>query len=178
MKKLLTFISFQFLLLSLKAQHCPFDGAALIALTIQAADSNGIISGLKIYMLDSTGKPVKGYRYANNQWVNDTVWFWQNPERTTFKGYIDNNNPAQNDKIRFPFARNNYVTVVHDHFPLSKCKIVIAGINKGKRSFKTKIITLKDTDVYPLCTTYNDEVYNCPFRKIIYAPADIILAGE
>jgi hypothetical protein len=170
MKKLLT-VSFTFLLLSSKAQHCPYDGVALIVLNVHS-DTTGIIPGLKIYLQDSLGKAVTGYRYINKKSVYDTLWFWQNPARTTFTGYIDNNNPAENNRIRFPFAGDNYVATVYNEFPLSKCKIVITD---PQGTFRRKISVLTENDVYPLCSTYNDEVYDCPFKKILYSPANIIL---
>ena len=131
-------------------------------------------------MLDSTGKVFKSDRYMNKQWVHDTVWFWQNPNQTTFRGYIDNANPAEVEKIRFPFALNNYVTTVWDHFPIGKFKIIIEDVDGTKNggAFKTRSLTIQNLDVYPLCTTYNDEVYHCPFRKIEYKPVDVILAKK
>ncbi|HXB39160.1 MAG TPA: hypothetical protein VNZ49_01380 [Bacteroidia bacterium] len=180
MKKLRTFYLLLSAWISVRAQHCPFDGSAILVLNIHSADSAGIIPGLKIYLEDSLGKPFFSYRYMDKKWVNDTVWFRQNPDHTTFRGYIDNNNPTEIHKIRFPFARNNYVTTVYDGFPIEKYKIKIAdtdGVANGGW-FQPKTSVLTDRDVYPLCTTYNDEVYNCPFKKIVYKPADVILVKK
>lgn len=177
MKKLLTFYFALFLISFGKAQHCPFDGVAIIVLNIHAADSVGVIPGLKIYMLDNTNQPVKTLHYENNEWVSDTAWFWQNPDKTTFKGYMDNSNPAIPEKIRFPFARNNYVTTTHYHFPASKYRIIIEDINcaKNRGAFMKQVISIHNTDVYPLCTTYNKEVYDYPYEKLTYKPVEVIL---
>lgn len=161
------------------AQHCPFDGSAIIVLNIHNENSSAIIPGLKIYLEDSAGNPYSTYQYKNQKYAKDIALFWQNPDHTTFKGYIDNNNPAEPEKIRFPFARNNYVLTTYDGFPLDQYKIVIEDADAVKNGlFETKIITLGKQDVYPLCTTYNKEVYNCPFKKVIYTPADVILAKQ
>lgn len=175
MKKLLTLISLVSSAVA-NAQHCPFDFSAIVVLNIHTAGGAGIIPGLKIYMTDSTGAAVMRGNYRNGKWVSDTLWFWQNPEKTTFTGYIDNENPAEEEKIRFPFAKDNYVCVVARDFPLSKYTIVIKeanGSNVGK--FMAAPLKLRDSEAYPLCGTYDDEVYKSRCEGVIFHPAEVVL---
>lgn len=86
-------------------QHCPYDNAALMALYIHEANDSAVISDLKITLLDKKGNAMLHNEWRKGKWVKDTTYFWQNPKRTTFKGYIDNNHPAKNEQIRFLLLR-------------------------------------------------------------------------
>ena len=142
------------------AQHCEYDFAAIIVVKPTTGSSDSLIKGLQITLLDSTGKIYK------EVWHNDTLFFWQNPERTTQTGYIDNNNPLRPEKIRFPFAKNNYVVVCDRQIAYAKMKIKIEdtdGIKNGGE-FLTQVISIKPEDVFPLCTEHSDWKRNKDFK--------------
>ena len=143
------------------AQHCPFDGAGIIAIRPLEESSSTIIPNLRITLLDSVYNVVFGTELRDGAWVTDTVEFWQNPQKTTFRGYIDNANPADGRRIRFPFARDNYVWVCSDRFPAGRYYVQIEDID-GKENggaFKTLVLSLRNDDVYTLCSTYDEEEY-------------------
>ena len=73
--------------------------------------------------------------------------FWQNPG--LYKG-------------NFRFAGNNYVYTCRGDLAAEGYKIKIEdtdGESNGGR-FKTVIVPLKKTDVYPLCTNFSNWIYD------------------
>lgn len=91
---------------------------------IHTDKDTALLTGLTLSIVDSNGK-----------WVAD---FWQNPPRTTFKGYIDNENPARPKRIRFPFAKDNYVWVTRSRFKLEQYNIKISYTRPDKRKISLK----------------------------------------
>ena len=157
------FISFLFTTLFLtrsNAQHCEYDFEAIIVVNPTADSSDSLIKGIQITLLDSTGKIYKEI------WHNDTLFFWQNPERTTQTGYIDNNNPMHPEKIRFSFAKNNYVVVCDRQITYAKMKIKIEDTDGAKNGgeFLTQVISIKPEDVFPLCSGHSDWNSNKDFK--------------
>jgi hypothetical protein len=163
LSKILNGIIFIFLFSeNVKSQHCPFDGSAIVVLHIHEEDSVRTIPNLKITLLDSLHVPIEGYYFQNGMFVEDTLFFWQNPSLTTFRGYIDNNNPADVRHMRFPFARDNYVLVLSGGYPIENCFIQIEeiAVNGTLHYFPIQQpIPLYKHDLYSLCGTYDDENY-------------------
>ncbi len=163
------FIPSLFLLLltaTTKAQHCPFDMSGIIVLNIHTDNDTALLTGLTISLIDSNGN-----------WVAD---FWQNPPRTTFKGYIDNENPAEPKRIRFPFAKDNYVLVTRSRFPLGQYNIKISYTRPDKKKdlFETIIISATNDDVYSLCGTYDEEIYPgwmLNDKQYTYKPVEVVV---
>jgi hypothetical protein len=162
------FLSFFIMLLTAtaRAQHCPFDNSGIIVVNVHTDKDTALLTGLKISLIDSNGK-----------WVAD---FWQNPPHTTFKGYIDNENPARPKRIRFPFAKDNYVLVTRSRFKLEQYNIKISYTRPDKKKdlFETLIIAATNDDVYSLCGTYDEEVY--PGRMLndkqyTYKPVEVVV---
>ena len=142
------FLSFLFtILLCAKsiAQHCPYDYSAIIIVRATFDTSNMLIKDLKMTLLDSTGKIYKN-------WNQDTLFFWQNPDHTTQRGYIDNNHPMEREKIRFWFAENNYVLVCNREVVDEKIKIEDADGPQNSGEFLTQVVAIKPEEVFPLCT--------------------------
>jgi hypothetical protein len=176
MKKLLT-LALAAATSLVTAQHCQFDFAAIVVLNIHGPDGPQVIPGLKVYLNDSAGNVVMRDNYRHGAWVKDTLWFWQNPEKTTFTGYIDNENPAEEEKIRFPFAKDHYVTVVPRGFLLHKYRIIIRdrdGELHGGDFLQEKIY-LPDAQVYPLCGTFAYEEYRSRTPGIEFSPTEVVL---
>lgn len=163
------FILSLFLLLitaKIKAQHCPFDMSGIIVVKIYTDKDTALLKGLTISLIDSNGK-----------WVAD---FWQNPPRTTFKGYIDNENPAEPKRIRFPFAKDNYVLVTRSRFKLEQYNIKISYTRPDKKKdlFETLIISATNDDVYSLCGTYDEEIYPgwmLNDKQYAYKPVEVVV---
>ena len=172
MKKLFTLI----IILSsasLYAQHCPFDFSAIIVLNVHAENDSMVIPNLEITMYDSNNRIITTSHWQDNQWKEKTYYFWQNPAKTTFTGYIDNENPAVPEKIRFPFAKNNYVLVVSREFKANKYTIHIKDPSK---KYKDRKIKPKKDCVYSLCGTYDREIYKSRSESgLVYQPINIIL---
>lgn len=149
-----------------KAQHCPFDMSAIVVVKIHTDKDTALITGLTLSIVDSNGN-----------WVAD---FWQNPPQTTFKGYIDNENPARPKHIRFPFAKDNYVWVTRSRFKLGHYNIKISYTRPDKKKdlFESIIISATNDDVYPLCGTYDEEAYP-PWmlndRQKIFKPIEVVV---
>ena len=102
---------------TVKSQHCPFDFSYIIVITVHEKDSIKNIPNLRITIVDSLGNPITETTYKDGLPIADTLTFWQNPNKTTFMGYIDNENPADHAQINFPFAKDNYVFVCDRNFP-------------------------------------------------------------
>ncbi len=150
-------------------QHCAFDFAAIIVVNVHEKDSIKNIPNLKITIVDSIGKP-----FESGQ-------FWQNPSKTTFAGYIDNNNPADPSRIRFPFASDNYVLIIGYRFPVEKYYIKIEEIDRSANGeyypliWPTKLYAI---DKYSLCGTYDDDYYHSIPAGRIYKPIEIIMCRK
>ena len=151
------------------AQHCGFDFSGIVVLNIHSKIDSTNIPNLKITLLDSLNKVVetKFWRKDKNSkmhFVNDTLKFWQNPDKT----YYLNINPTNNSNIRFPFAKENYVLVCNYDFKIKDYKIKIEDIDglKNQGKFKTIIIKPKQIEVYPLCGNYDLNIYPGNFKVI------------
>lgn len=159
---------------STNAQHCPFDRSGAIVISARNAVTDSIIDGLEIFLCDSLGHP---YRYApreNGQTFNFDCQFHQNPQRTTFQGYIDNNHPADPLKIRFPFAGRDYLMICSRGYSCYKAYVKL--IDPLNRYHSSSVIKLVPEDVYPLCGNYDEPEYRdsrIPGRR--YQPAIISL---
>ncbi len=154
-----------------QAQHCPYDFASIIVVSIHEKDSSKNIPNLKLTLVDSSGNAVLDRNEKE-------IVFWQNPEKTTFEGYIDNNNPAQNEKIRFPFAKDNYVWVCSIYFSLDDyyLKIEKIGDIPQYRLPDYKLIKLYEVDKFHLCDSYKNEDYHKDFgSRRLYKPIEIII---
>jgi hypothetical protein len=172
MKKLL-FVVILFIASEAFTQHCPYDFAGIIVLNIHAKNDTVIIPGLLITIHDKEGDLMMTTKYVHNKWEAKVDAFWQNPSNTTFKGYIDNNNPAENEKIRFPFAKNNYVLVVSSSLIIDTYTVEIIDPS-GK--YLPKEVRLSRDNLYSLCGTYQDAEYvTSNSNPTLYQPLEIIL---
>ena len=171
-----TLLLFVFLLINvtLNAQHCPFDGAGIIVVNIHSQEDKASISGLEVFLCDSLGNPYEQAPASNGRTHSFDCSFHQNPATTTFRGNIDNNNPAEPRKIRFPFAGDDYVLLCERTYDTYKAYIKV--IDPQGRFNETSAIKLFPIDVYSLCGNYRDSSYNSSrFYGRIYHPVEIKL---
>jgi hypothetical protein len=167
-KSSLIFAGLMFFAAGLTAQHCPFDATGIIVVNTHSSASSTNIPDLKITLIDSLGKPVGE--------------FWRNPDKTTFHGPIDCNHRAEVTKMRFPFAKDNYVFVgVIDLLNMSHTIIIedTDGPANGG-NFKTLVINPESKGMYSLCGTYKMEEYPEDYRerKVFYKPIEVCLTAE
>jgi hypothetical protein len=152
----------------LSAQHCPFDATGIIVVNIHSSSNTANVANLEVILLDSLGKEVGE--------------FWRNPDKTTYHGPIDCNHRAEVTKMRFPFAKDNYVFVgVIDL--LNKPHTIKIEDTDGPSNggnFKTLVIKPESKDMYSLCGTYKMEEYPEDYRerKVFYKPIEVCLTAE
>jgi hypothetical protein len=166
----------------LNAQHCPYDAEGLIVVNIHVRGDTSIIAALKVTLVDSLGLSVMTPEWDFSKFLNDTLKFWQNPAKTTFKGKIDCNNPVDPTRVRFPFANDNYVLMCPVCFEAEKYKMKIEDIDGEENGghFATVILQLKKGDIYPLCGTYNLKNYPDEYdgQNFKYKPIEIKLKRQ
>ncbi len=165
-----------------KSQCCPFDNAAIIVVTVHEKDSTKNIPHLRITIVDSLGNPITETTYKDGQPVVDTLRFWQNPNKTTFVGYIDNENPADPTRINFPFAKDNYVFVCGHNFSTKNYRIKIEEIDGKANGVYSPLhwtVPLYDQDKYSLCETFDDLEYSpLYYGTRLYKPIEIIMGRK
>ena len=167
---ILTFVIF-FSNIKTQAQHCAYDFTSIIVVSVHEKDNPNNIPNLKITLVDNSGKIVLDKNEKE-------IVFWQNPEQTTFEGFIDNNNPAQNEKIRFPFAKDNYIWVCSVYFNLDDYYLKIEEVSDTPqyRLPDYKLIKLYEVDKFHLCDSYRNEDYHKNFgTRRLYKPIEIIV---
>lgn len=137
------------------AQHCPFCLSSIYVLNITDADDSNAIDGLTVYFLDANLQPVlhQYFDFESQRIKPDTLFGWQNPKRTTFRGLIDNNNPFDAQKFRFWFAKDGYILQNKEK---AKFIVIEDGLKKKlKPHYQQQIISLDSMNLFPLCTGYS-----------------------
>lgn len=148
----------------------------MIVVHVHEQDSARTIPGLKITLIDSTGKGVVSLHYRNKEFVRDTVRFWQNPSATTYRGYIDNENPGEMENIRFRFAKDNYVLIIGRGTDLTGFSIRIETPGSSQYEPPFANIPLTNADAYNLCGVYDDDTFNIrEYGQRIYHPVEVVL---
>lgn len=161
-------------LLPSTAQHCPFDHSGAIIVSPRNFITDSVIDGLNIFLCDSAGNPYSQAPRGDGYHYGFPCQFHQNPSQTTFRGYIDNNNPAEPRQIRFPFASNNYLLICSRSYDTYKAYIKV--VDPKQRFFESPAVKLFPIDVYPLCGNYDDPVYrSSKIAGRIYQPVEIQL---
>jgi hypothetical protein len=150
----------------LSAQHCPFDATGIIVVNIHCSSDTANITNLEVILMDSLGKVVGE--------------FWRNPDKITYHGPIDCNHRADVTRMRFPFAKDNYVFVGAINLLNKPHTISIRDIDGKKNggNFASVLVKLTKSEVYSLCGTYKMEVYPEEYhdQKVVYKPLEICLS--
>ena len=174
MKKIFLLLTLLLANIIARAQHCPFDGTGIIVVNIHGHEDNISISGLEVFLCDSLGNPYEQAPASNGRTHSFDCSFHQNPATTTFRGYIDNNHPAEPRKIRFPFAGDDYVLLCERTYDTFKAYVKV--IDPQGRFAESSAIKLFPVDVYSLCGNYRASTYNSSrFYGRIYHPVEIKL---
>lgn len=150
------------------AQHCAYDFASLIVVRPQADGDTALIEGLRIVLLDkdnlpatSTGTPF--YLFQRNtdrptQWLHPTTW-------------------KRNGKRQFPFAQDNYILVVPNHFHMENYRVLVLDERPGTDGprYRQQLLHLHPSRSYRLCGRYADEVYQAGPGEAAFTPVNISL---
>lgn len=152
---------------SLAAQHCAFDFKSIIVVHPHAIGDTALIEGLRIVLLEkdnlpatSTGDPF--HLFSRNNERSDHI------SRRTFR---------KQDRRVFPFAGDNYILVVPNHFHMDNYKILVLDERPGKDGtrYRYQVGHLHPSQCYPLCGRYDEEVYPPMEGRPNFAPIDITL---
>ena len=133
-----------------------------------AAGDTNVIDGLRIVLLDkdnlpatTTGTPF--YLFHRNterpaQWMHPATW-------------------RRNGKRQFPFAQDNYVLVVPNHFHMENYRVLVIDERSGSDGprYRQQLLHLHPSNCKPLCGRYNDEVYQAAPGELPYHVVDISL---
>ncbi len=167
---------FTFVLLSLfvRAQHCGYDFASIIAVRPHATGVSLVIAGLRITLLDSNNLPVVHYGTPCHLF-NRNIEQHLRPRR----------NGAKNAPDYFPFAKDNYILVVPNSFRTAKMKVLVQDerdadpLNKHRDQwpvrYKQVVVAITADDLYPLCGVFDEEVYPPMHDRPPFRSVDIIL---
>lgn len=135
----------------LTAQHCAFDFKSIIVVHPHAAGDTAVIDGLRITLLEKDNLPAtdtgtSNYLFTRNTEPSDLI------HRRTFR--------AQGRRM-FPFAGNNYVLVVPNHFHMDNYKVLVLDERPGNDGprYRYQVIHLDPSQCKPLCGRYSDTVY-------------------
>ncbi|RRJ89862.1 hypothetical protein EG240_10725 [Paenimyroides tangerinum] len=164
--KLLTFL----FLISLShfafGQHCAYDFASIIVVTIHEKENLNNIPNLKVTIVDSEGNNVLDRN-------DNEIVFWQNPEKSS----TEYNNFENAKEIRYPFAKDNYVWVCGVNFSVEDyyLKIEETGNTSKYHLPYYKLIKLYEVDKFHLCGNYHNEDYHTYSGRRLYKPVEIIV---
>jgi len=88
------------------AQHCPFDGTAILVVDVRDAETQDKIKGLRLTIVDENGDPVsqKIQEEIGAEFKEALLVFCENPARTD-----PDWKPYAFKSIRYSFAKDNYV---------------------------------------------------------------------
>jgi hypothetical protein len=94
------------------AQHCPFDGTAILVADVRDAETREPIKGLRLTIVDEDGRQVlqKKQEYIGSEFIEAPLVFCENPARTD-----PDWRPYEFKKIRYSFAGDNYILPVARH---------------------------------------------------------------
>ncbi|MBL0044020.1 MAG: hypothetical protein IPP33_06330 [Flavobacteriales bacterium] len=147
-----TTLLFGLLPFMLHAQHCAFDHYSIIVVRPHVEGDTNVVEGLRIVLLDENNLPATAtgtpfYLFQRNterpqQWMHPSTW-------------------RRNGKRQFPFAEDNYILVVPNHFHMDNYRVLVLDERPGTNGprYRYQLLHLHPTHCKPLCGHYNDEVY-------------------
>jgi hypothetical protein len=88
------------------AQHCPFDGTAILVVDVRDAETREQIRELRLTIVDEAGRLVlqKSQAHIGSEFTEVPLVFYRNPTRTD-----PDWRPYEFEKIRYSFARDDYI---------------------------------------------------------------------
>ena len=164
----IAFLLFALLPAGLCAQHCSFDFANIIVVRPHAEGDTNLIEGLRIVLLDkdnlpatSTGTPF--YLFQRNtdrptKWMHPSTW-------------------RKNGRRQFPFAQDNYILVVPNHFAMEDYRVLVLDERPGSDGprYRQQLLHLHPSQAHSLCGRFDDEVYPVESGEAAFTPVDISL---
>lgn len=165
-----------------KAQvmHCGYDFTSYVVLDVHEDGKTENIKGLRITVVDSTGREVLNINNAYS-------WKGANkPMEFSFNYLIDDDGKrltdggtAKKERWFFPFAKDNYLLSVANTFPADRFSIKVEdtdGAENGGK-FKTTIVQLYAYNMYVLCSNESQQAA-VKFGRRVNRPIDIVLEKE
>ena len=133
-----------------------------------AEGDTALIEGLRIMLLDkdnlpatSTGTPF--YLFQRNtdrptQWMHPSTW-------------------RRQGRRQFPFAQDNYILVVPNHFAIEDYRLLVLDESPGTDGprYRQQVMHLHPSQCKPLCGRYDDEVYATRPGEPAFTPVNISL---
>lgn len=139
----------------LKAQHCPFDGAAIIVVKVHESGNENTIQNLKLTLIKKK----------------------KNKVIKTIENF-------PNNAYSFPFLSDEYSLIVGSAFDVENWYLKIESVceygDNGWTYFKTTEIKLNENDKYQLCDNFNSSEYGVVTNSEgrIYKPVEVILERQ
>jgi hypothetical protein len=152
----------------LAAQHCGYDGSAIIVLRPHGVRDSTVIGGLRITLLDSNNVPLT----YNGRPIEP---FFRNTDRSAWDAPGVHHRPGREADHLFPFAEDNYVLVIGRGQDLRGCSVLVQDERPwGERPVYHQILVpLGMEKGYSLCGRYDDTVYHSYPEERPYAAVDI-----
>jgi hypothetical protein len=152
----------------LAAQHCGYDGSAIIVLRPHGVGDSTVIGGLRITLLDSNNVPLT----YNGRPIEP---FFRNTDRSAWDAPGVHHRPGREVDHLFPFAEDNYVLVIGRGQDLRGCSVLVQDERPwGERPVYHQILVpLGMEKGYSLCGRYDDTVYHTYPEERPYAAVDI-----
>ena len=152
----------------LSAQHCGFDSYSIIVVRPHAEGDTALIDGLRIMLLDKDNLPATAtgtpfYLFQRNtdrptQWMHPTTW-------------------KRHGKRQFPFAQDNYILVVPNHFHMEDHRVLVLDERPGNDGprYRQQLLHLHASQSHRLCGRFDDEVYAVGPGESAFTPVNISL---
>lgn len=127
-----------------------------------------LVEGLRIVLLEKNNLPATAtgtpfYLFQRNterpqQWIQPSAW-------------------RKNGRRIFPFAGDNYVLVVPNHFHMDNYNVLVLDERPGNDGprYRYQLLHLHPVQSHPLCGHYDDEVYKTAPGEPAFQPVTISL---
>lgn len=147
-------------------QHCPYDFASILVISVHEEDNLNNIANLKITLVDSNKNAVLDHNEKE-------IVFWQNPEKSS----NEYNSPEKARATSFPFAKDNYVWVCDAIFSIEDYYLKIEETGDVQQYLlpKHELIKLYEIDKYRLCGNYRNKDYYSYSGERLYKPIEVIV---
>ena len=153
--------------LALCAQHCGYDFTSIIVVRPHAYGDTAVIDGLRITLLEKDNLPATSTGEPYQLFTRNTVR----------SGLIHPRTFRKQDGRVFPFAQDNYILVVPNHWNMDNYNLLVQDERPGRDGprYRQQVMHLHVSQSRSLCGRYDDEVYPVPAGEPAFAPIDITL---
>lgn len=149
------------------AQHCPYDFQSIIVVHPVAEGDTALVEGLRISLLEKDNLPAQATGVPTYLFTRNTEWSGRIPRRTFRR---------QGHRM-FPFAGNNYILMVPNHFHMDNYKILVQDERPGNDGprYRMQVMHLDPSQSHPLCGRYDALVYPVAEGEPAFTPILIYL---